>query len=62
MTRTIYIRKEDVPVWERARQMALGGQLGPVIMELLKQYVAVREKDLAHHPLGCRCQVCASNG
>ncbi|MCU1263568.1 MAG: hypothetical protein JWO80_6453 [Bryobacterales bacterium] len=45
MNRTIYIRDEDVPTWERAREIA-GEKLSPVIMDGLKAFVARKEAEV----------------
>jgi hypothetical protein len=42
MNKTIYIRDEDVSVWERARELA-GDKLAPIIMTGLKRFIAERE-------------------
>ena len=42
MTKTIYVKDEDVALWDRAREIA-GEKLSPVIIEGLKRFVA--EKD-----------------
>lgn len=42
MNKTIYIRDEDAPVWDRAREHA-GDKLSPVIMDSLKRFVAERD-------------------
>jgi len=42
MNKTIYIRDEDIPIWDRAKELA-GDKLSPVIMEGLKRFVAERE-------------------
>jgi hypothetical protein len=42
MNKTIYVRDEDVAVWDRARELA-GDKLAPVIMAGLKRYVAEQE-------------------
>ena len=43
MNKTIYIRDEDVPVWDHAKELA-GDKLSPVIVAGLKQFIA--EKDV----------------
>jgi len=42
MNKTIYLRDDDVPVWERARELA-GDKLSPVIVAALKLFVAEEE-------------------
>ena len=42
MNKTLYIRDEDLPIWDRARELA-GDRLSPVIVESLKRFVAERE-------------------
>lgn len=44
MNKTIYIRDEDVPVWDRAKQVAKDG-LSPVIVEGLKRFIADAEAE-----------------
>jgi hypothetical protein len=46
MNKTIYIRDEDVPVWERAKELA-GEKLAPVIVEGLKRYIADKDAEAA---------------
>lgn len=38
VNKTIYIRDEDVPVWDRAKELA-GEKLAPIIVEGLKKFV-----------------------
>ena len=42
MNKTIYLREEEAPIWERARELA-GDKLSPVIVEALKRFVAEKE-------------------
>jgi hypothetical protein len=42
MNKTVYLRDEDVPVWEKARELA-GDKLSPVIIAALKVFTAERE-------------------
>ena len=42
MNKTLYIRDEDLPVWDRARELA-GDKLSPVIVEALKRFVVEKE-------------------
>ncbi len=42
MNRTIYIKDEDSPIWDRARELA-GEKLSPVIIAFLKQYILEKE-------------------
>ncbi len=42
MNKTLYIRDEDAPVWERARELS-GEKLSPVIVDALKKYIAQKE-------------------
>jgi hypothetical protein len=42
MNKTIYLREEEVPIWERAREMS-GDKLSPVIVTALKRYIADME-------------------
>jgi hypothetical protein len=45
MNKTLYLRDEDGPVWERARQLA-GEKLSPVVVEALKKFVAEKEAEV----------------
>ncbi len=42
MNKTIYVRDEDVPIWDRAKELA-GDKLAPVIMDGLRKFVATKE-------------------
>jgi len=44
MNKTIYLRDEEGPVWERARELA-GDKLSPVIVSALKQFIAAKEAE-----------------
>jgi hypothetical protein len=44
VNKTIYIRDEDVPVWERAKGLA-GDKLAPVVVDGLRKYVAQKESE-----------------
>lgn len=44
MNKTLYIRDEDAPVWDRARELA-GDKLSPVIVDALKKFVAQKEAE-----------------
>ena len=44
MNKTIYVRDEDVPLWDRAKELA-GDKLAPVIMEGLRAFVAKKEAE-----------------
>jgi hypothetical protein len=44
MNKTIYIRDEDTPVWDRARELA-GDKLSPVIVDSLKRFIAQKERE-----------------
>jgi hypothetical protein len=46
MNKTIYIRDEDVPIWERAKELA-GDKLSPAIVAGLKRFIADREAEEA---------------
>jgi hypothetical protein len=46
MNKTLYIRDEDVQVWERARELA-GGGLSPVIVSGLKKFITEKEGEEA---------------
>ena len=45
MNKTIYIRDEDVEVWDRAKELA-GDKLSPVIVDGLKKFIAAKEAEL----------------
>lgn len=38
MNKTLYIRDEDAEIWDRARKIAPGGKLSPIIVEALRRY------------------------
>ena len=42
MNKTIYLRDEEVPIWERARELA-NDKLSPIIVSALKRFVADTE-------------------
>jgi hypothetical protein len=42
MNKTIYIKDEDVAVWEKAKELA-GEKLSPIIVDGLRRYVAENE-------------------
>jgi hypothetical protein len=42
MNKTIYLRDEEGPIWERARELA-GDKLSPVIVSALKRFIAEEE-------------------
>jgi hypothetical protein len=42
MNKTLYIRDEDAPLWDRARELS-NDKLSPVIVAALKQFVADKE-------------------
>ena len=46
MNKTIYIRDEDVPIWERARELA-GDKLSPAIVAGLKTFILEKEAEAA---------------
>lgn len=46
MNKTIYIKDEDLPIWDRAKELA-GDKLAPVIVEGLKQFIAEKEAEAA---------------
>ena len=39
MNKTIYLRDDEVQIWERARELS-GDKLSPVIVEALRRYIA----------------------
>jgi hypothetical protein len=45
MNKTLYIKDEEAPLWERARQLS-NDRLSPVIVEALRRFVAGREAEL----------------
>jgi len=45
MNKTLYIRDEDAPLWERARELS-NDRLSPVIVESLRKFVADKEAEL----------------
>lgn len=44
MNKTIYLRDEEAPIWERARELA-GDKLSPVIVAALKHFIAQKEAE-----------------
>ena len=42
MNKTIYLRDEEGPIWERARELA-GDKLSPVIVAALKRFIVEKE-------------------
>src|SRR5258706_751345 len=44
MNKTVYLRDEEVSLWERARELS-GDKLSPVIVAALKQFVAEKEAE-----------------
>lgn len=46
MNKTIYIRDQDVPTWDRARELA-GEKLSPVIITALQKYIVDKEAEEA---------------
>jgi hypothetical protein len=44
MNKTVYLRDEEVPIWERARELS-GDKLSPVIIGALRRYIAEREAE-----------------
>jgi|HubBroStandDraft_3_1064219.scaffolds.fasta_scaffold100484_2 hypothetical protein len=46
MNKTIYLPDEEADTWEKARRLAKD-RLSPIILKVLKEFVAVREADAA---------------
>ena len=46
MNKTLYIRDEDIEVWDRAREIA-GDKLSPIIVAGLKRFIAEKEAEEA---------------
>lgn len=44
MNKTIYLRDEEGPIWERARELA-GDKLSPVIVAALKRFIVEKEAE-----------------
>ncbi len=44
MNKTLYLRDDEVPLWERARELS-GDKLSPVIVAALRRYVADKEAE-----------------
>jgi hypothetical protein len=42
MNKTVYLRDEEVPIWEKARELS-GDKLSPIIVGALKRFVAEEE-------------------
>jgi hypothetical protein len=45
MNKTIYLRDDEAPIWERARELA-SDKLSPVIVAALKKFIAVKEAEV----------------
>jgi len=48
MNKTLYIRDEDVQVWDRARELA-GDKLSPIIVAGLKKFISEKEGEEAQN-------------
>ena len=46
MNKTLYIRDEDIEIWDRARELA-GDKLSPIIVAGLKRFIAEKEAEEA---------------
>jgi hypothetical protein len=44
MNKTVYLREEEVPIWEKARELS-GDKLSPVILSALKTFIAAKEAE-----------------
>jgi hypothetical protein len=44
MNKTLYIRDEDIQIWDRARELA-GDKLSPIIVAGLKKFIADKEME-----------------
>jgi hypothetical protein len=44
MNKTVYLRDDEVPVWEKARELS-GDKLSPVIVAALKEYIDKTEAE-----------------
>jgi len=42
MNKTVYLRDEEVPTWEKARELA-GDKLSPIIVTALKRFISEKE-------------------
>jgi hypothetical protein len=42
MNKTVYLRDEEVPIWEKARELA-GDKLSPIIVTALRRFIAENE-------------------
>ena len=42
MNKTVYLREDEVPIWEKARELS-GDKLSPVIVAALKRFIAEHE-------------------
>src|SRR5712692_5114195 len=47
MNRTLYIRDEDAPVWDRARELVGAKGISPVVVDGLRTYIAKKEAEAA---------------
>lgn len=44
MNKTVYLRDEEVPIWEKARELS-GDKLSPIIVTALRRFVAEKETE-----------------
>jgi len=44
MNKTLYLKDEDGPIWDKARQHA-GDKLSPILVDALKKYIAYKESE-----------------
>jgi hypothetical protein len=44
MNKTVYLRDEEVPIWEKARELS-GDKLSPVILTALRTFIAAKESE-----------------
>lgn len=47
MNKTLYIRDEDIQIWDRARELAGEDKLSPIIVAGLKKFIANKEAEEA---------------
>lgn len=46
MNKTLYLKDEDGPIWDKARELA-GDRLSPILVEALKRFIADKEAENA---------------
>src|SRR5579862_4118296 len=47
MNKTLYLKDEEGPIWDKARELS-GDKLSPVVVQALKQFVAQKEAEASN--------------